>query len=336
MVEIEMGAPGGDAGADGGQSGLAPRLVALLAPPAFAAVVLAGFAAQAHGLERFLALGAILAVATNAVLGVRASRRTQRIEAAIVQARGAIDGAIQTTRAAFGAIAEEAVPALEATLAKTAAMASDRRLSPAVRGRLTTLRKSGEDALAKLQAIVGGEPCVAAKAASQSFGTPVATAPADPEAAPEAAAPKPAFQPVRPLRVLAAEANGVHQLVLRTLLAQIGVEPEIVAESGAVIEAWRREPWDLILMDLQSPQVDGLAVARMIRMAEAKGHWEPTPILGLAAQPSARDLEAYETAGVTGWVGKPLVGGSLFDAVEEAIAATPVMATAPVQFAQVA
>jgi CheY-like chemotaxis protein len=143
------------------------------------------------------------------------------------------------------------------------------------------------------------------------------------EAAPAFAA-APAYQPVRPLRVLAAEANGVHQLVLRTLLAQIGVEPEIVADGAALLEAWRREPWDLILMDLQAPEIDGANLASMIRAAEVGAGWDCTAIVALGPVGEG----AY---GVDAAVAKPILGASLFQAMETALAAPE-----PLEFAEVA
>jgi PleD family two-component response regulator len=74
-----------------------------------------------------------------------------------------------------------------------------------------------------------------------------------------------AVKPVRPaaerrepvesvaLRLLAAEANGMNQLVLRTLLEQVGVEPVIVGNGREAVVAWAREPQDQILMDVHMP-----------------------------------------------------------------------------------
>jgi hypothetical protein len=80
---------------------------------------------------------------------------------------------------------------------------------------------------------------------------------AKPKAAPK---PKPAqARPAdeRPIRVLAAEDNAMNQIVLRTLLEQVGLEPVIVSDGREAVEAWEREPWDLILMDVQMPVMDG-------------------------------------------------------------------------------
>ncbi|WP_293386555.1 response regulator [Phenylobacterium sp.] len=313
--------------------------VALVLPAAAVGTLALGVAPNAHGAGRWLAAAAILIVAANTAVSLigarRAARRQRQVEIAAAQARDAIDGAGRTIRAVLGCVTQEALPALETTLSKIDAMASDRRLSPSVRGRLKTLRRSGEGVQAVLQDLAGAplaeEPASeVAASAPQAIPAPApAPVPAEPEAANEA----PAFQPVRPLRVLAAEANGVHQLVLRTLLAQIGVEPEIVAEGAEVIEAWRREPWDLILMDLQAPQVGGLAVARAIRLAEMQAGWTDTPIMGLASKPTAKDIADYEAAGVGRWVSKPLMGAELIEAIEAIVAAPPAMTETPAPFA---
>ena len=67
------------------------------------------------------------------------------------------------------------------------------------------------------------------------------------------------------MRVLAAEDNAVNQLVLKTLLHQIGVEPVVVDNGEQALEAWESAPWDVILMDMQMPVMDGLTATRAIR-----------------------------------------------------------------------
>ncbi|MEO6339868.1 MAG: ATP-binding protein, partial [Caulobacteraceae bacterium] len=72
------------------------------------------------------------------------------------------------------------------------------------------------------------------------------------------------------LRVLAAEDNAVNQLVLKTLLAQIGVEPVVVTNGREAVDAWEAGQWDLILMDVQMPEMDGLTATGLIRQREAE------------------------------------------------------------------
>src|SRR5581483_8432007 len=73
-----------------------------------------------------------------------------------------------------------------------------------------------------------------------------------------------------PLRLLAAEDNEINQLVLQTLLKQVGVEPTIVADGEQALAAWRAGDWDLILMDVQMPGMDGVTATQMIRAEEAQ------------------------------------------------------------------
>jgi signal transduction histidine kinase len=76
---------------------------------------------------------------------------------------------------------------------------------------------------------------------------------------------------VRPeiaLRILAAEDNAVNQLVLKTLLHQMGVDPTVVDNGKLAVEAWEAGDWDVILMDIQMPVMDGLTATAQIRARE--------------------------------------------------------------------
>ena len=126
------------------------------------------------------------------------------------------------------------------------------------------------------------------------------------------------FTPVRPLRVLAAEDNAVNQLVLKTLLAQVGVEPVMVADGRAAVEAWAREPWDLILMDVQMPVMDGPSAARAIRAAEAGSGRGRTPIVALTANAMSYQVAEYAAAGMDGHVAKPIEAAQLYAALQRA------------------
>jgi signal transduction histidine kinase/CheY-like chemotaxis protein len=122
----------------------------------------------------------------------------------------------------------------------------------------------------------------------------------------------------RALRVLAAEDNAVNQLVLKTLLEQVGVEPVIVADGQAALAAWRREPWDLILMDVQMPVMDGPTAARAIRAAEALDGRARTPIVALTANAMAHQVAEYAAAGMDGHVAKPIEAANLYAAIAQA------------------
>ncbi|HZZ66669.1 MAG TPA: response regulator [Phenylobacterium sp.] len=309
-------------------------------------------APQVHGASLAMVVAATVAVTVFAAMGLartrRGAERTERAEAAVAEASEAIDRAAAATRGVLDALRDEVAPPLGKMLAAAKAMASDRRLSASVRGRLKALGAASEQAVAVLDEIVTA-PNEAAAAVDMpplqiagpvdgkvkvrvAANAPVEAvveadieieAPAEPQFEPQPFDVTPAFQPVRPLRVLVGEHNGVHQLLLRTLLAQADIAPEIVADGALVIEAWRREPWDLILLDAQMPDIDGAALARMIRSVETKFRWPATPIVALASHPTAADLEAFADAGMSGHLTKPIAGLELMAAIDTALA-TPI------------
>jgi len=108
------------------------------------------------------------------------------------------------------------------------------------------------------------------------------------------------------LRVLAAEDNKINRLVLITLLEQMGVTPTIVENGALAIEAWRAGEFDLILMDMQMPVMDGLTAIRAIRDAEAQMSRLRSPIIALTADVMSHHLEHYRLAGVDAVVAKPI------------------------------
>jgi signal transduction histidine kinase/AmiR/NasT family two-component response regulator len=144
---------------------------------------------------------------------------------------------------------------------------------------------------------------------------------ADERTAPRAWTSEPEAPASTPLtvRVLAAEDNSVNQLVLKTLLHQIGVDPVLVSDGTAAVEAWENEPWDAILMDIQMPGMDGLTATRVIREREASDGRRRTPIIALTANAMAHHLTEYTAAGMDGHVAKPIEAGRLFKALQRVI-----------------
>jgi signal transduction histidine kinase/CheY-like chemotaxis protein len=118
------------------------------------------------------------------------------------------------------------------------------------------------------------------------------------------------------LRVLTAEDNKTNQLVLTTLLQQMGVTPTIVENGALAIEAWRVGEFDLILMDMQMPVMDGLTAVRAIRAAEELSHRPRSPIIALTADVMSHHLEDYRRAGVDGVVAKPIQFAALAQAMQ--------------------
>ena len=136
----------------------------------------------------------------------------------------------------------------------------------------------------------------------------------------------------RPLRILAAEDNATNQLVLKTLLAELGADLQLVGDGAAAVEAWAAGDFDLVLMDVQMPVMDGPAATRAIREREAAEGRTPIPIIALTANAMTHQAAEYRAAGMTGFVSKPIRIADLFAAISEAMSAgveeAPILAAA--------
>ena len=124
----------------------------------------------------------------------------------------------------------------------------------------------------------------------------------------------------RKLRILAAEDNATNQKVLQAVMEPLDVELHIVPDGQQAVEAWRHGGFDLILMDVQMPVMDGVEAARAIRAAEAAEHLPRTPILALTANALVHQVESYLAVGMDGHVSKPIELTRLYDAIETTLA----------------
>jgi CheY-like chemotaxis protein/HPt (histidine-containing phosphotransfer) domain-containing protein len=117
------------------------------------------------------------------------------------------------------------------------------------------------------------------------------------------------------VRILLVEDDAVNQLVTQSALNRVGYALEVASTGRAALERTEQEHWDLILMDMQMPDLDGLRATMAIRARE-RGAWR-TPILGLtgnAAHPGYR--ERCMAAGMDDVFGKPIDLAELTSAVE--------------------
>jgi CheY-like chemotaxis protein len=119
--------------------------------------------------------------------------------------------------------------------------------------------------------------------------------------------------------VLAAEDNDTNQLVLKTLLAQAGIEPTLVANGRQALEAWETQTWDVILMDVQMPVMDGVEATCAIRERERQTGRPRTPIVAVTANAMTHQVAEYLAAGMDGMVPKPIDIAALFRAMEQAL-----------------
>ncbi len=132
--------------------------------------------------------------------------------------------------------------------------------------------------------------------------------------------------PARGLSVLVAEDNDINALLLRSLLARLGHRAVITTNGETALESWLAArsagtPYDLVLMDIQMPQLDGIETTRRIRACEAGHPGRLTPILALTANTLVEDRSACFEAGMNGFLVKPLDREKLAEAL--ASLATP-------------
>jgi PAS domain S-box-containing protein len=119
------------------------------------------------------------------------------------------------------------------------------------------------------------------------------------------------------VRVLLAEDNAVNQKVATHMLAAIGFRPDIAANGLEVIEALRRQTYDVILMDVQMPEMDGLEATRRIVAGQpdpAKRPW----IIALTANAVQGDRELCLAAGMDDYISKPIKKEQLLAALSRA------------------
>ena len=133
------------------------------------------------------------------------------------------------------------------------------------------------------------------------------------------------------LSILVAEDNEINALLARALLLRLGHRSTIAGDGEAAVDSWtaaRRAgtPFDLVLMDVQMPGIDGLEATRRIRTAEADMPGRPTRILALTANAYTEDRDACLAAGMDGLLVKPLDRERLREALETVAHASPLAA----------
>ena len=119
-----------------------------------------------------------------------------------------------------------------------------------------------------------------------------------------------------PIRVLVAEDHPTNQLVISGLLKLAGVAFRIEADGAKAVEAWKGGGWDLVLMDVQMPGMDGLEATRAIRILEQTEGRTRTPIFGFSADAMSHQVAEQLEAGLDGHLQKPIQVEALFSLLE--------------------
>jgi len=167
------------------------------------------------------------------------------------------------------------------------------------------------------------KPLRAASLAARLMASPEVTSPSltgEPTIEMDDPVETPAERPARGLSVLVAEDNEINALLMRSLLSRLGHHAVIATNGAAALESWfaaksAGTPYDLVLMDIQMPELDGIETAKRIRASEAGEPARRTPILALTANTLVEDRYACFEAGMDGFLIKPLDRDKLAEAL---------------------
>jgi signal transduction histidine kinase/CheY-like chemotaxis protein len=123
------------------------------------------------------------------------------------------------------------------------------------------------------------------------------------------------------LHVLLAEDNATNQFALRRMLENMGAQVVTANNGCEAVEQAQLAHFDVILMDVMMPELDGLAAARAIRSSQALNH--STPMIALTASAFAEDREAAYDAGMDGFATKPITARGLLKAINSCLKGRP-------------
>ena len=137
-----------------------------------------------------------------------------------------------------------------------------------------------------------------------------------------------AEQRTRKARVLVAEDNTTNQKVAVRMLEQLGYRADTVADGREAVTALGVVPYDIVLMDVQMPEVDGFEATRQIRERE-RGTGRHVPIVALTAHVQSSDRDRCLEAGMDAYVAKPLLPRTLADVIERLVPDATPAASAP-------
>ena len=117
----------------------------------------------------------------------------------------------------------------------------------------------------------------------------------------------------RKLRFLVAEDNPVNQEIISAILEDDGHHVEVVANGLEAVDAVQNAPYDIVLMDIHMPELDGVAAAKKIR--DLGGRMADLPIIALTADAMVGDREFYMASGMNDYTSKPLNLNDLYSAI---------------------
>lgn len=248
----------------------------------------------------------------QAVLIVAAAKTEAELLARWLAQWGAITRTVEDAVGAAMSLAERGWDAVLVDFALAASLIGDvRELMHAPR-RIVLIRPSERHELASLKA-AGFTDYLVKPVRAASLAARLRPAEGLEDGAADKAGP-PSAAPAahdKGLSILVAEDNEINALLTRVMLTRLGHRPVVVSNGERAVAAWQQartdtRPYDLVLMDIHMPGVDGLEAARRIRAIEIEAGMPRTPILALSANAHSEDRDTALAAGMDDLLVKPL------------------------------
>jgi signal transduction histidine kinase/DNA-binding NarL/FixJ family response regulator len=135
---------------------------------------------------------------------------------------------------------------------------------------------------------------------------------------------KPTPSTKRAMRILVAEDNRTNRMVIKAILAPTNADIVFAEDGAQAVELWQTEEFDLVLMDIQMPNMNGVEATLAIRELESSEQRIKTPIVAVTANAMPHQREEYLAAGMDDHVSKPIQPKRLYQAMREAMSAANV------------
>jgi CheY-like chemotaxis protein len=133
------------------------------------------------------------------------------------------------------------------------------------------------------------------------------------------------------LRILVAEDNEVNQLYIEELLNRLNIEHDLVHDGYQAVKKFMEGSYDLVLMDINMPNIDGITATGQILQYEKETGAEHTPIIGLSADAVAKDISLYLSQGLDGYLIKPLRKSELTELLNTYFTSRTITKTIPTE-----
>ncbi len=131
-----------------------------------------------------------------------------------------------------------------------------------------------------------------------------------------------------PIRALVAEDHPANRRIIELMLAPMGVDVTLVANGAEAVDAFKRHDWELVLLDMQMPVLDGVSAARAMRDLEVGLGRARTPIAMLSANVLPRHVDDAMQAGADHFIAKPVTPAALAQGLDDLIKAAAANAEA--------